>query len=136
MATGVGCAIGPALAAIVIRWLGYMGTNFFFGALIFVIGFAGVYVLPERINDNHEKTTTTSQSVVHRNIPYSEFLTNGWAMVAILVRVVSILSLMFVDAILSVHMGKLGWSLNDTGFAFAMFSMTWGLGSPIVGHIC
>jgi len=46
MSLGLGCAIGPALAAIVIRWFGYMGTNLFFAALIFVIGFAGIYVLP------------------------------------------------------------------------------------------
>jgi len=73
---------------------------------------------------------------VHRNVPYSEFLKNTWAVMALLVRVVSILSLQFVDPILSVHMAKLGWSLNDTGFAFALFSLTWGLGAPIAGRIC
>jgi len=51
MALGAGFTIGPALAAVVIRWFGYMGTFIFFSAATLVIGLVGVAMIPDRINN-------------------------------------------------------------------------------------
>jgi len=135
MAVGAAFCLGPALTAIVINWFGYLGTNLFFAALILVIGLGGVLFIPARINDG-PKETIDPEEVTQRDIPYSAFLKNKWSLMALLARTCVIMCLQFLDPILSLHMETLGWNLNDTGFAFALFSLTWGLGSPVAGLIC
>jgi len=54
MALGAGYCLGPALAAIVIRWFGYLGTNMFFAVTMLVFGLGGFLALPERINSSQE----------------------------------------------------------------------------------
>jgi len=51
MALGAGFTIGPALAAVVIRWFGYMGTFIFFSAATLAYGLVGVALIPDRINN-------------------------------------------------------------------------------------
>ena len=135
MAVGAAFCLGPALTAIVINWFGYLGTNLFFAALILVIGLGGVLLIPARINDG-PKETTDHEEVTQRDIPYSAFLKNRWSLMSITAKVISLMCIQFLDPILSLHMETLGWTLNDTGFAFALFSLTWGLGSPVTGLIC
>ena len=46
MAIGVGSTMGPAIAALLYRWLDYTYTLYTFGAFIFIVGIASVYALP------------------------------------------------------------------------------------------
>jgi len=62
MALGMGFCVGPALAAILVRWFDYMGTNFIFAALILIIGLGGVFSLPARINEDHSQENDTGET--------------------------------------------------------------------------
>jgi len=135
LAMGVGYCLGPALAAFVIGWAGYLGTNMVFAALIMVIGLGGVLFIPARINDA-PKETTDHEEASQRDIPYSAFFKNKASLMALLAKIICIMCFQFIDPILSLQMETLGWTLNDTGFAFALLSLTWGLGAPLVGLIC
>ena len=55
---------------------------------------------------------------------------------SLIAYIFGIMLLQFLDPILSLHMEDLGMKSDDTGFAFALFSLTWGVGSPVVGFVC
>jgi len=54
----------------------------------------------------------------------------------IIAKPLAAVCLHFLDPILSLHMEELGWSEDDTGFVFALYALTWAIGSLMAGCIC
>jgi len=80
-----GFCLGPTLAATVVRWFGYLGTNMFFAVLILIFGLGGVSLLPERVNEK-QVTTDDGEEDKQRDIPYSVFLKNRWSLMTVLAK--------------------------------------------------
>jgi len=76
MALGIGYSSGPALAAISIRWCGYLGTNMFFASLILTIGAVGTVSMPERINKAPPKSENVTVEGESHSVSYFEFFKN------------------------------------------------------------
>ena len=106
-AGGMGFTVGPALATILIRYFDYMGTNLIFASLILIIGLAGVFSLPARINEDHSQETDAEEEVASRDVPYSAFFKNKSSLMSLIAHVVRIMLLQFIDPILSLHMEDL-----------------------------
>jgi len=88
MALGMGYCLGPAIATIAIRWFGYLGTNMFFAAIMFIFGGGGVFSMPARIN-KAPKSEHIGFEGESDSIPYTAFLTNKWSLMAILAKPVA-----------------------------------------------
>ena len=53
---GIGLTAGPVISSIAFNFLGYSGTNFFFGIFIVVMGLVTVYgLLPKRLDSTEEE---------------------------------------------------------------------------------
>ena len=55
-ALGFGMTLGPAIAAVLYRWLKYIYTLYAFGALIFVVGITCVCFVPERLDKKQDNS--------------------------------------------------------------------------------
>ena len=78
----------------------------------------------------------SSIAVADKDIPYSLFFKNKYALMALVANFFGIVCLQYLDPTLSEHMIDLGMSEDDVGFAFALFGFTWAVGAPIVGLVC
>ena len=97
--SALGYMLGPAIAAILYRWVDYIGIQFIFGFIVLLVGFFAVMVIPDRVDkgdeDEEEKTI---------DVPYSAFLKNPRVLMACVMYFLTAVGFCFYEPILSLRL--------------------------------
>ncbi len=57
-------------------------------------------------------------------------------MIAVIICTIAMISMVFMEPILSVRLKSMGMNEDNVGFVFGLIGLSYGIGSPIAGWLC
>lgn len=129
--SALGYMLGPAIAAILQRWMDYVGIQVVFGSIVLLVGIFTLIVIPNEIDGTESKDEDESPI----NVPYTEFLTNTRSLMAFLMYFINAVGYCFYEPILSPRLQSLGLAEENVAVGFIILAASEAVGSIIVGFI-